>query len=144
MKVGLVCSGFEGHGRAHFSGAGIHDCAHGKAHRCARVACFVHDEDAAAAHRNGSGAKDSRRFAKRLRLVTAAHHDRMEFAIENGGDNGARYHTGRGNAHDDLGVVGAHDLEGERARKLSEQRPLYLKDSLALLACRLAWWHANS
>jgi hypothetical protein len=55
----------------------------------------------------------------------------VELAVENRRDDGAGHDARRRDANDELGVVGACDLEGERARQLTEERPFHVEHALA-------------
>ena len=65
--------------------------------------------------------------------------DRAEVAIECCRDDRPGDHARRGDTHDDLRVERASDLERERARQLSKQRPLDIEPSFRRIDFVLAW-----
>jgi len=77
-------------------------------------------------------------LANGLGAKATADDQRIEFAPQDGGDDGPRHDPRSGDSNDDVWVVGACDLEGQSPRQLAEQRPLHLENSLRMLDSRAA------
>src|SRR5690606_36685816 len=113
-----------------FLGAAVDQRGDGQPHRVARLAAAVHEQDPPTADAVRDGAEDRRRVALGVAAVAPADEDRVELAVQDGGDHRPADGAGVGDADDDLAVELTDDAEDEGAGEFAEPPPFDIPDTL--------------